>query len=237
MPDLGCEVLVTGHHARNVRTDRGWELHRGADRAKDQSYVLSMLTQAELARATFPVGEMTKTEVRAMAAAMSLRTAHKPESMEICFVGRSDYRSFIRGHAPDMLTPGPVRDMAGNQLGSHHGVAGFTIGQRRGLGIATGQPRYVVDIEPSTSTVVIGGRDDLAVTGLRLSGLTGTGESVPQGRVMAQYRAHGEAVPAIIDDLELVFDEPQSAVAPGQTVALYEGDRVLGGAVIAETRR
>ncbi len=232
-----CEVLVTGHHARNVEVDGNWRLMRGTDRAKDQSYVLSMLGQAELSRTRLPVGEMTKDAVREIARSLDLRTANKPESMDICFVGQRDYRSFLRGHAPEAFTPGPMVDTAGVEVGSHDGIAGFTVGQRRGLGVAVGEPRYVVEIQPSTSTVVIGRRRDLRVDSVEIVDLTSV-EGVPlRGRVAAQYRAHGDPVGATLSDGMLSFDEPQEGVAPGQTIAFYEGDVVLGGGIIATTDR
>ncbi|MEX0865627.1 MAG: tRNA 2-thiouridine(34) synthase MnmA [Acidimicrobiia bacterium] len=232
-----CDLLVTGHHARIRREGGGWELHRGADRAKDQSYVLSMLTQRELAMTRFPVGEMTKQSVRAMARDMGLRTADKPESMEICFVGRGDYRGFIGRLAPAAFVPGPLVDNAGTEVGSHQGIAGFTVGQRRGLGVAVGEPRYVIDIQPATSTVVIGSRDQLGVTSIELTDLTSTMGGDLDGSVVAQYRAHGDAVAATLSGSTLVFDHPQTAVAPGQTIAFYHRDRVLGGAIIDSAHR
>ena len=130
LADFDSEVLVTGHHARNRHIDGSWRLHRGEDRAKDQSYVLSMLTQAELSRIRLPVGELTKTEVRSIAAEMGLRTADKPESMDICFVGQRDYRGFLRDAAPEVFEPGPLVASDGTELGSHDGIVGFTVGQR-----------------------------------------------------------------------------------------------------------
>lgn len=237
LDDFDCEVLVTGHHARNRLEDGGWALRRGQDRAKDQSYVLSMLTRSELARIRLPVGEMTKTQVRAVAAEIGLRTAEKPESMDICFVGQRDYRGFLRDTAPEAFQPGPLVDGDGEEIGQHVGIAGFTVGQRRGLGVAVGEPRYVVRIEPSTSTVVLGRRDELSVAGVGLDQMTWTAGTPATGRVMAQYRAHGEPVPATLHSDRLLFAEPQLAVAPGQTVAFYDDDRVLGGALIADTYR
>ena len=237
LDDFGSEVLVTGHHARNLFEDGVWSLRRGADRAKDQSYVLSMLAQAELSRTVFPVGEMTKAGVRSIAAKMGLRTASKPESMDICFIGQRDYRSFVRDTAPEAFEPGPVVDADGTQMGRHEGIIGFTVGQRRGLGVAVGEPRFVVRIDPGTSTVVLGSRDDLEVAGVALCQLTWTDGVPASGQVMAQYRAHGEPVAATLHDDRLLFAAPQQAVAPGQTVALYDDDRVLGGALIADTFR
>jgi tRNA-specific 2-thiouridylase len=229
------DVLVTGHHARSRVEDGVWGLYRGADREKDQSYVLSMLTQGELSRTRFPVGELTKREVRAMATSLGLRTAAKPESMDICFVGRRDYRGFLRETAPESFQPGPVVDRDGGEIGRHDGIIGFTVGQRRGLGVAVGEPRYVVRIEPASATVVLGRRGDLVVGGVRLDSVTwSTGVEV-SGQVMAQYRAHGEPVAAALHGDRLLFSEPQEAVAPGQTMAFYDGDRLLGGALIGET--
>lgn len=235
LDDFECDVLVTGHHARTREVDGAWELLRGEDRAKDQSYVLSMLTQRELARTRFPVGELTKKDVRRVAAGMGMRTAHKPESMDICFVGQRDYRGFLQDVAPEAFEPGPVVDTDGNEVGTHDGVAGFTVGQRRGLGVAVGEPRFVIRIEADESTVVVGARDQLGVGSVSLDELTWTSGSGYHGPLMAQYRAHGEPVPGWLDGANLTFDERQEAIAPGQTVAFYDGDRVLGGALIAST--
>lgn len=230
-----CDVLVTGHHAHTREVDGLWRLERGADRAKDQSYVLSMLTQPELSRTRFPVGELTKEQVRQVAAGMGMRTAHKPESMDICFVGQRDYRGFLRDTAPEVFEPGSVVDTDGREIGSHDGIAGFTVGQRRGLGVAVGEPRFVIRIEAGTSTVVVGPRDALRVERVALDHITWTAGVGADGPVMTQYRAHGETVRGWLSDSVLTFDEPQEAVAPGQTVAFYNEDVVLGGALIAST--
>ena len=235
LDQFDCDVLVTGHHARTEENDGDWSLLRGTDRAKDQSYVLSMLTQNELARVRLPVGEITKREVRRIAATMGMRSAHKPESMDICFVGHGDYRGFLEQTAPEVFTSGAIVDTDGVEMGSHDGIVGFTVGQRRGLGVAVGEPRFVVHIEPQTSTVVIGSREDLCVDGVELREVTWTSGDVGDRRLMAQYRAHGEPVPATLAGSVLSFAEPQEAIAPGQTVAFYDDDRVLGGALIART--
>lgn len=233
LDEFDCDWLVTGHHARVARQNGSYSLLRGTDRNKDQSYVLSMLTQSQLARTRLPVGELTKPEVRKIAAGLGMRTAHKPESMEICFVGQRDYRGFIREQAPEVFAPGRLVDTAGNELGTHQGIVGFTVGQRRGLGLGGGDPRFVIRIEPETSTVVIGGRDDLEVAGVELADVTWTSGQAADGRVFAQYRAHAEAVPAIVSGHSLTFDEPQKAIAPGQTIAFYDGTEVLGGGLIS----
>lgn len=235
LDNFGCEVLVTGHHARSRHENGRWSLYRGNDQAKDQSYVLSMLTERELERTIFPVGELTKGQVRALAADMGLRTARKPESMDICFVPEGDYRGFLTGHSPEVFQPGELVDTEGNHVGEHDGIVGFTIGQRRGLGVAVGEPRFVVRIESSTSTVVLGTREDLGVSSVDLAEATWSHGGPIEGRVIAQYRAHGEPVTATLFGSTLEFDEPQRAIAPGQTVAFYEDDRVLGGALIKST--
>lgn len=235
LDDFECDVLVTGHHVRTRESDGAWRLLRGTDHVKDQSYVLSMLTQAELSRTRFPVGEMTKTEVRSVAAGMGMRTAYKAESMDICFVGQRDYRGFLRDTAPEVFTPGRVMDTEGNDVAPHDGIVGFTVGQRRGLGVAVGEPRFVVRIDGDTSTVVVGPRQALGVARVYLDQVTWADGFVGDGVVMAQYRAHGEPVAARLDGDTLVFEESQEAIAPGQTVAFYEGDVVLGGALIAST--
>jgi tRNA-uridine 2-sulfurtransferase len=235
LDDFECDVLVTGHHARSREAEGVWQLLRGADTAKDQSYVLSMLTQRELSRTRFPVGELTKKQVRQVASGVGMRTAHKPESMDICFVGQRDYRGFLREVAPEVFAAGAVVDSDGREIGSHDGIAGFTVGQRRGLGVAVGEPRFVIRIESGSATVVVGSRDELAVRSVVLDQVTWSRGSGGDGPVMAQYRAHGEAVPAWIEDTTLTFDDPQEAVSPGQTVAFYDGEIVLGGALIAST--
>ncbi|MGD2043728.1 MAG: tRNA 2-thiouridine(34) synthase MnmA [Acidimicrobiia bacterium] len=235
LDDFECDVLVTGHHARTREVDGTWQLLRGEDTAKDQSYVLSMLTQRELSRTRFPVGELTKKEVRRVAAGMGMRTAHKPESMDICFVGQRDYRGFLRDNAPEAFEPGTVVDSGGEEVGTHDGVAGFTVGQRRGLGVAVGEPRFVIRIDAEEATVVVGRREELGIDSVHLHELTWTSGSGFDGALMAQYRAHGEPVKSWLEGDKLSFEVTQEAIAPGQTVAFYDGDVVLGGALIAST--
>lgn len=235
MRDFECDILVTGHYARTERANGRWRLLRGVDPDKDQSYVLSMLTQTQLERVRFPVGAIDKTETRRIAADLSLRTANKPESQDICFVGSGDYRAFIRSQAPEVERPGPIVDEAGQVVGEHRGIVDVTIGQRRGLKVAVGEPRYVTDIVPETNTVVIGRRDRLARNEVEVRDVTAVSGGRLPGRVLAQYRAHGQAVSATyIEGSQPVvrFDEAQFALASGQTIAFYRGDEVLGGAII-----
>jgi tRNA-specific 2-thiouridylase len=239
---LGCDVLVTGHHARIRRDAAGHHLLRAVDGAKDQSYVLYMLGQQELARIELPVGEMTKTEVRDRALALGLRTAAKPDSQDLCFVGRGDYRAFLAEHFPEAGRPGPIVDVAGEVVGEHGGTAGFTIGQRRGLGVAAGEPRYVVDIEPATSTVVIGRRRDLLVDGCELTAVgfvAGEPPEEPSVEVKVRYRSRPVAalLTGVDDGWRLRFDQPQTGVAPGQAAVFYHGDEVVGGGTITRSFR
>ncbi len=235
--ELGCDVLVTGHHARVCREGKRYRLLWGTDRVKDQSYVLHMLGQAELARVRFPVGEMTKAQVRSEAARLGLRTATKPDSQDICFVASGNYREFLREHFPAAARPGDVVDGSGEVVGRHDGTAGFTIGQRRGLGVAAGERRYVVAVDAPAATVTIGAREDLLVDGCRIERPAWVRGEPPRGCAHVQLRYRAGAVPARLDGAEVWFDEPQAAVAAGQAAVLYDGDEVLGGGTIAEALR
>jgi tRNA-uridine 2-sulfurtransferase len=235
--DFDCAMVVTGHYARVDRHDGRFRLRRGVDQAKDQSYVLSMLGQDQLSRVRFPVGDLEKPEVREIASDLGLRTAYKAESMDICFVGRRDYRSFLRSRAPEAIEPGVLVTVGGERVGVHDGIAGFTVGQRRGLGVALGEPHYVVSVDAPTRTVTIGTQDDLLTEALTLTSVTWTDSPVePGATVDVQYRAHGEPATATWNgDGTVRFAEPQLAVAPGQTAAFYRDDEVLGGAIILST--
>jgi tRNA-uridine 2-sulfurtransferase len=173
-----------------------------------------------------------------IAANLGLRTADKPESMDICFVTGGDYRRFLRSVAPESERPGPVVDCDGTVLGEHRGVATVTIGQRKGLGLALGEPRHVIDVIPETATVVLGRRHDLAVLGVELEQVTWVDRPLEPGAPIGlQYRAHGEAVEAVMGEAAVEFEAAQYGVAPGQTVAFYVGERVLGSGVISATRK
>jgi len=239
---LGCDVLVTGHHARIRHDEDGYHLVKAVDGTKDQSYVLHMLGQRDLERVRLPVGEMTKVEVRERAARMGLRTAAKPDSQDLCFVGNGSYRSFIRSQFPDVARPGPLVLGDGTVLGEHDGMIDFTIGQRKGLGVALGERRYVVDIDANTATVTLGSRDELLAKGCLVDDVSFVAGELPTGtRVDTKIRYRSTAVPATIgpkgDSWRVVFDEPQPAVAPGQSAVFYRGDEVLGGGVISRAVR
>lgn len=230
---MGFDALATGHHARIERdgAGRAW-ITRGADAAKDQSYVLSVLGGPAIADTLLPVGDLTKAAVRQRAEALGLRTAAKAESMDVCFIRRDERGSFLRERVP--AAPGPIVDVDGRAIGEHDGVAGFTIGQRRGTGVAAGERRYVVDLDVTTSTVVIGRREDLLRDRIELVGLTPTHDPIPSGaRVLVQTSAHGEPVGAEFVGDGLRLDVARPRVAPGQVVALYDGVRVIAGAYAA----
>ena len=228
---LGFDALATGHHARVRRDDAGrWKLRRGLDTAKDQSYVLYMLGQPELDRTLLPVGELTKNQVRDLAARLGLRTAAKPESMDVCFITRGGREEFVSARAG--ARPGAVVDGDGAVIGGHDGVTGFTIGQRRGVGVATGERRYVVDLDAATATVTLGRREDLLRDVVELRDLHFVDGAPAAGDVVdVQVRAHGTPLPGRLDGSGVRFDRPQPRVAPGQVVAVYDGDTLLGGGI------
>lgn len=235
--ELGCDVLVTGHHARVTQDGGTFHLRKGKDPGKDQSYVLHMLGQDELSRIHLPIGEITKAEVRDRARNLGLRTADKPDSQDLCFVTEGDYRSFLREHFPDTAIPGKIVTKEGEVVGDHAGTIDFTIGQRKGLGIAVGEPRYVIDIEPVTAVVTIGRRADLRVDGCRVEDLTFTSGYPPSDpSVAVKIRYRSDPIDAILDlsgeQAEIRFASPQIGVAPGQAAVLYRGDEVLGGGTI-----
>ena len=241
--DLGADVLATGHYARVQESDGRYRLLRGIDSSKDQSYVLWMLTQSELAQCRFPVGDMTKTETRAIAARLGLRTANKPDSQEICFVREGDLGSYLSERVAAADRPGEIVDTTGRVVGEHGGVARYTIGQRKGLGISLGMPVFVTAIDAESDRIVVGDRSDLLVDRLRLDEVSFVADAPgPADDVLVQYRAHGEVAPGRLvagpDGLEIVLSSPVEAVAPGQSAVLYRAsdpDELLGGGIIAAT--
>jgi tRNA-uridine 2-sulfurtransferase len=233
---LGFDAVATGHHARvEIADDGRRRLRRGADPAKDQSYVLYMLGQRELARTVLPVGVLTKAEVRAHAARLGLRTAEKPESMDVCFITRGGREQFLEARLG--ARPGVVVDTDGVVVGDHRGVGAFTVGQRRGIGVAVGERRYVVDVDATAAVVTIGTRRELARDSVLVRDVTFVApvptatDSVPPMRVHVQVRAHGEPIAATFDGDAVQFASPQPRVAPGQVVAFYDGEYCLGGGI------
>jgi tRNA-specific 2-thiouridylase len=239
---LGFDAVCTGHYARIIHGVDGRELHRAVDPEKDQSYVLGVLDAEQLAHALFPLGDSTKTAVRAEAAQRGLAVAAKPDSHDICFIADGDTAGFLRQRLGER--PGQIVDTDGAVLGTHSGTYGFTVGQRKGLRIGTpaadGRPRYVLDISPASGTVLVGPAERLEVAELRAERPRWCGPApVTEFTAAVQIRAHGEAVPALVDapgaDVTVRFAEPIRGVATGQAAVFYVGTRVVGSATITAT--
>jgi tRNA-specific 2-thiouridylase len=235
-------AVATGHYAR-VQHDQAtgrYRLLRARDTRKDQTDFLWPLRQEQLAAGRFPVGELTKAEVRAHARRLGLVTADKPESQEICFVPDDDYRGFLRQRAPELFRSGAIVDRGGRVLGTHGGVASYTVGQKRGLGLATGRALYVVDLDAERNTVCVGEAADLDRVRLEAEAVNFIACEPPLAplRVEAKIRHSHRPAAATVRALEgeraeVIFDTPQRAVSPGQSVVFYSGDDVVGGGVIA----
>lgn len=240
---LGAHYLATGHYARIRQVDGRYQLLRGADPQKDQSYMLYMLGQEQLGRVLFPVGEYTKAQVREMAARRGLITASKSDSQEVCFIPDNDYRRFLRHRDPDVARPGPIVDIDGKVLGQHGGLAFYTIGQRQGLGIPYHYPLYVVDLDPVRNAVVVGpakGLERRELVAEDTSFVSGHAPADPM-EVTVQVRYRVEDAPATLivlpnNQARVIFKQPQRGIAPGQAVVFYEGEVVLGGGTICQTR-
>jgi tRNA-specific 2-thiouridylase len=233
----GCDAVATGHYAR-VENGR---LHKARDTTKDQSYFLYSLNARALSRAEFPVGGLSKDEVRVKARELGLKTADKVESMETCFVPGRDVRGFVAANAAEGspgLVPGPIRDSSGRELGRHTGLASYTVGQRSGLGLSGPEPRFVVRLDPADNSVIVGGADEVWSSSIIAGALTWTGQT-PSGPLRADVRIRHRHAPASAsveprpdNTIKIVFDAPQRAPAPGQAAVLYSGDEVLGGGTI-----
>jgi tRNA-specific 2-thiouridylase len=234
---LDADTVATGHYARvTLGPDGHYALRRGLDQDKDQSYFLFTLTQAQLSCARFPLGELHKPEVRAYAVARRLPVANKPDSHEICFVPDGDYAGFVERRAPERIHPGPITDTDGRVLGQHGGVHRYTVGQRKGLGLSTSVPLYVVAMDAATRTVTVGPRTAIERTTLTASSVNWIAGTPPPDRirVSAQIRhRHAEASATLHVEgstaARLEFDAPQRAISPGQAVVFYDGDAVMGG--------
>ena len=240
--ELGFDYVVTGHYARIEKDENSgrYLLKKAIDNTKDQSYVLYSLTQEQLKHTLFPLGEMEKNEVRALASRFGFVNAEKPDSQDICFVQNGTYADFIETHTGKHYPEGNFVDKDGNVLGKHKGIIRYTIGQRKGLGIALFKPMFVCEIRPETNTVVLGDNEDLFTTALTVKDINLI--SVPEikepkkYKVKVRYRQQEE--PATVqqldeDTLQIVFDAPQRAITKGQAAVIYDGDIVVGGGVIA----
>jgi tRNA-specific 2-thiouridylase len=239
-PKTEDERAVDQHHPSFVPHPASFELLRALDNDKDQSYMLHMLQQADLARLMFPLGEYAKPEVRAMAAERGLASADRPESQDICFVPGGDYRNLLREERADSLRPGPIVDLAGRELGRHQGLPLYTIGQRRGLGIAAAQPLYVTALDAARNAVVVGPQESLDRCALDATQVTFVSSGWPDAPFdcLAQIRSHAAPIeahvtPNAFGHIHVEFAQPQRAISPGQAVVLYDGDVVLGGGRIS----
>jgi len=233
---LGAEFIATGHYARILPGSHEPELHKGVDPDKDQSYVLHGIKREVLPHLLFPVGGHTKAEIRAIAReAGLLGVAEKPDSVEICFVPSGNHIDIVRSRRPEVMAAGTIIEKNGEVLGEHDGIDRFTIGQRKGLGVAAGRKRFVLEILPESNTVVVGDAEDLLATGLAASRLNWLLDApIEPLRCQAKIRYRHAGVDATVvatpeGGADVRFDEPQSAVTPGQAVTFYDGTRVLGG--------
>ena len=243
---LGADFIATGHHARVERdkTTGRYLLKKGVDRQKDQSYFLYALTQEQLEHTLFPIGNFTKERVRKIARELALPVADKPGSQEICFIPDDNYAKFLKDYIPRAAEPGPILNEGGSVLGHHQGILFYTIGQRKGLGIAAKAPLYVIDIKPERNAIVVGSRekafgDELTADSLNWITFDRLTQSV-RARAKIRYR-HPETEATVIPRDEgkiyVKFAEPQLAIAPGQAIVFYDGDTVIGGGTIETARK
>ena len=235
--ELGAVAMVTGHYIATQKGDSGWEMHRPKDLARDQSYFLFSTTQEQLDFLRFPLAQMGKDEIRDYAAALGLMVADKPDSQDICFVPNGDYAGVIKRLRPDCSLPGDIRHMDGTLLGTHQGVLHYTVGQRRGLGVATGEPIYVVAIDADKREVIVGPREALARARIHLDEVNWLGDAPADGlAIRARIRSTGEPAAASLTLkgnglADIVLAEAEEGVSPGQACVFYglDNDRVLGG--------
>ncbi len=244
--ELGADYLATGHHARIEKDDDSgrYLLKKGRDRMKDQSYFLCQIRQEYLKHTLFPIGHLTKDRVKRIAAERGFPSTSRPESQEICFIPDDDYKKFLEQYVPQVSRPGKILDQGGRVLGKHQGIAGYTVGQRKGLGIFTARPLYVTSIESQSNTITVGTREQTYGTELVADNLNWIGIPKPitplQVKAKIRYR-HPEAEATIIPEDEntvyVKFTEPQMAITPGQVVVFYDGDTIIGGGTICRRGR
>ncbi len=244
--ELGADFIATGHHAR-IEMDEAKNrclLKKGVDPQKDQSYFLYTLTQEQISRSLFPIGHFSKDRVREIAREKGLPVAAKRESQEICFVPDDDYASFAEAYIPQAASPGPIRDRRGNIIGQHRGILHYTVGQRKGLGIASKEPSYVIAIEPESNAIVVGDRIAAYGDELIASNLNWISRDKPEQpmatKAKIRYRrqeAEAEVRPLGDDEVYVKFKEPQLAISPGQAIVFYDGDFIVGGGIIEKAGR
>jgi len=242
---LDADYLATGHYARiHPRQDGGFLLKKGVDTHKDQSYVLSVMGQAQLSRTLFPVGEYPKAEVRALAARYGLQVESKKDSQDLCFLGKNDYRDFLKLHAPEIMTHGPIVLRDGTIIGEHAGLSNYTIGQRKGLGLSYAEPLYVIAMNPYKNALIVGTRDELGKDHLTAHRVNWVSGEVPQKpfRAEVKIRYKAQPQPAWVESLgddrvRVQFDEPLRDITPGQAAVVYDGEICLGGGMIERAER
>jgi tRNA-specific 2-thiouridylase len=239
---LGADYIATGHYARiEMASDSGrYLLKKGADRHKEQSYWLYSLTQAQLRHIILPLGKLTKEEVREIAGRLQLPASARPESQDICFIPDNNYPRFLKERLPEAARPGPILDREGNVVGEHRGIVFYTIGQRRNLGIAAREPQYVIGINPEKNGIVVGGRPEIYRQELTASRLNWIAIDKPNQPIAVSARVrhrHREVIatvtPVAGELVHVLFEQPQPAITPGQSVVFYQGDTVIGGGIIA----
>lgn len=238
--EIGADYIATGHYARIARLPNGrYSIKRSVTAQKDQTYALYNLTQEQLSRTRMPVGEYAKDEIRRIADEVGLPVAHKPDSQEICFVPDDDYASFIEREMGEGIPAGNFVDKYGNVIGTHRGITHYTIGQRKGLGLALGHPVFVTEIRADTNEVVIGENEDIFSRTVRANRVNLMSVPEIQGEVRAtakiRYNHQGDDCSVRMidrDTVEVIFDKPQRAATPGQAVVFYDGDYVMGGGTI-----
>ncbi|MFC2163939.1 tRNA 2-thiouridine(34) synthase MnmA [Acidobacteriota bacterium] len=243
---LDANFLATGHHAR-IEEDKGtgrFQLKKGRDGEKDQSYFLYTMTQEQLSKILFPIGDLTKTEVRAKAEALGLPVAQRPESQEICFIPDNNYVRFLKERIPGAFQTGPIVNEEGKVLGEHNGIIHFTVGQRRGMGISAPHPLYVLDINPHKNRVIVGPDESLYKSHLQAANINWiskadvTGPLPVKARIRYKHReAKAELVMIESGQVHVKFDTPQRAITPGQAVVFYDSEVVVGGGTIQQTQK
>ncbi len=237
---MDADYLATGHYARIASDENGrFTLKKGVDEGKDQSYVLSVIGQEQLRHAMFPVGEHPKPEVRKIAERFGLPTASKKDSQDLCFLGDGDYRRFLTVYAPEVMAAGPIVRKTGEIIGEHQGLANYTIGQRKGLGIYAPEPLYVIGMNPYRNALVVGTVDELGATTLTAKRVNWVGGETPtdlfRAEVKIRYKANPVSAwvePVGDDEFRVEFDEPMRDITPGQGAVVYDGDTCLGGGII-----
>lgn len=234
---LDADYLATGHYARIDQDATGaFRLRKGMDENKDQSYVLSVMGQEQLSQTKFPIGEYPKSQVRELAAKFGLNVESKKDSQDLCFLGNSDYRTFLTLHAPDVMTSGPIVRKDGEVLGEHQGLSNYTIGQRKGLGVSYSEPLYVLAMNPYRNALVVGTRDELGRDTCTVTRVNWVSGEIPSDAFTAEVKIRYKArpQPALVEPIEdgrvrITFDEPQRDITPGQGAVIYQGDICLGG--------